>query len=72
MNRALRSTALAKMEANYDRFQGSEKKWMLKADSHRKIIKDYRPKTGKDQEILSESGGNPLKIVLKLQFTNDF
>ena len=39
----------------------------LKPGSHRKIAKDYRPKLGKDQEILSESGWNPLKIVLKLQ-----
>ena len=28
----------------------------FKPGSHRKIVKDYRPKTGKDQEILSESG----------------
>ena len=27
----------------------------LKPDSHRKIVKDYRPKTGKDHEILRES-----------------
>ena len=42
-----------------------------KPGTHRKIAKDYRPKRGKDQEILSESGRNPLKIVLKLQFSND-
>ena len=28
----------------------------LKPGSHRKIVKDYRSKTSKDQEILSESG----------------
>ena len=28
----------------------------LKPGSHRKIGKDYRPDTGKDQEILNESG----------------
>ena len=28
----------------------------IKPDSHRKIVQDYRSKTGKDQEILSESG----------------
>ena len=28
----------------------------LKPGSHRKIVKDYMPKTGKDQGILSESG----------------
>ena len=28
----------------------------LKPGSHRKIVKDYRSKTGKDQEILGESG----------------
>ena len=44
----------------------------LKPDSHRRIVKDYRLRTGKDQEILSESGGNPLKIVLKLQFSKGF
>ena len=44
----------------------------VKPDSHRKIAKDYRPKTGKDQEILSESGGNLLQIVVKLHFSNDF
>ena len=27
----------------------------LKPGSHRKIAKDYRPKTGKDHEILRES-----------------
>ena len=47
-------------------------KFSLKPGSHRKIAKDYRPKPGKDQEILSESGCNPLKIVLKLQISNDF
>ena len=36
------------------------------------IVKDYRPRTGKDQEILNESGLNPLKIVLKVEFSNDF
>ena len=28
----------------------------VKPGSHRKIVKDYRPKTGKNQEILGESG----------------
>ena len=28
---------------------------ILKPDSHRKIVKDYRPKTGKDHEFLRES-----------------
>ena len=28
----------------------------LKPDSHRKIVQDYRSKTGTDQDILSESG----------------
>ena len=28
----------------------------LKPGSHRRIVKEYRSKTGKDQEILSESG----------------
>ena len=28
----------------------------IKPDSHRKIVQDYRSKTGKDQGILSESG----------------
>ena len=28
----------------------------LKPGSHRQIVKDNRPRTGKDQEILSESG----------------
>ena len=28
----------------------------LKPGSHRRIVKDYRSKTGKDHEILSESG----------------
>ena len=31
---------------------------MDKPGSHRRIVKDYRSKTGKDQEILSESGYN--------------
>ena len=29
--------------------------YSLKPGSHRKIVKDYRLKTGKDHEILSES-----------------
>ena len=44
----------------------------LKPGSHRKIVNDYRSKIGKGQEILSESGCNPLKIVLKLQLSKDF
>ena len=28
----------------------------LKPGSHRKIVKDYRPRTGKDKKILSQSG----------------
>ena len=35
----------------------------LKPDSHRKIVKDYRPKTGRDHETLRESVQNLLKIV---------
>ena len=35
----------------------------LKPDSHIKIVKDYRPKTGKDHETLRESVQNLLKIV---------
>ena len=27
----------------------------LKPDSHRRIVKDYRPTTGKDHEMLKES-----------------
>ena len=40
----------------------------LKPDSHRRIVKDYRSKTGKYQEILSESGWNPMKIVWNCNF----
>ena len=44
----------------------------LKPGSHRRIVKDYRSKTGKDQEILIESVRNLLQIFLKLQFSNNF
>ena len=30
--------------------------YMFKPGSHRQIVKDYRPRTGKNQEIFSESG----------------
>ena len=43
----------------HSRFHG------LKPGSHRKIVKDYRSKTGKDQEILSES-------PISKQFLEDF
>ena len=34
---------------------GPSLKLVIKVGSHRKIAKDYRPKTGKDHEILRES-----------------
>ena len=35
---------------------GKLEMFKIKPGSHRRIIKDNRSKTGKDQEILSESG----------------
>ena len=43
--------------------QPESKVFSLKPGSHRKIVKDYRPKTSKDHDILRESVENLLKIV---------
>ena len=39
--------------ARYDTIRLETRK--VKPDSHKNIVKDYRPKTGKDHEILKES-----------------
>ena len=47
---------------------------ILKPGSHRNIAKDYRPKTGKDHDILRESvksDKNCVKIAILIQFSKD-
>ena len=47
----------------------------LKPGSHRQIAKDYKPKTGKDHDILRicvKSSKSCLKIAILKRFSKDF